>query len=40
VQKIVEKLLDQLEANEHDKFAAHLYQSRREYRHVRERAGK
>jgi hypothetical protein len=26
--------------SEHDKFAAHLHQSRREYRHVCERAGK
>jgi hypothetical protein len=40
VQRTVQQLLDQLQASEHDKFAAHLYQSRREYRHVCERAGK
>ena len=40
VQKTVGELLAQLEASEYDKFAAHLYQSRREYRHVCERAGK
>jgi len=30
----------QLQASEHDKFASHIYQSRREYPHVCERAGK
>jgi hypothetical protein len=40
VQRTVQQLLDQLQASEHDKFAAHLYQSRREYRHVCERTGK
>jgi hypothetical protein len=32
VQQTVEELLTQLQASEHDKFAAHLYPSRREYR--------
>jgi hypothetical protein len=36
----IDKLLALLQASEHDKFAAHLYQARREYRHVCERAGK
>ena len=36
----VEQLLAQLQASEHDKFAAHLYRSRREYRSVCQRAGK
>ena len=36
----VEYLLAQLQASEHDKFAAHLYRSRREYRSACERAGK
>jgi hypothetical protein len=40
VQKIVGHLLAHLQASEHDKFAAHLYQSRREYRAACERAGK
>ena len=40
VQQTVEQLLAELQANEHDKFAAHLYRSRREYRSVCERAGK
>ena len=31
---------DQLHASEHDKFAAHLYRSRREYRSACPRAGK
>ena len=34
------RLLAQLQAREHDKFAAHLYRSRREYRSACERAGK
>ena len=36
----LDKLLAMLESSEHDKFVAHLYQARREYRHVSERAGK
>jgi hypothetical protein len=31
VQQTVEQLLAQLQASEHDKFAAYLYRSRREY---------
>ena len=34
------RLLAQLQAREQDKFAAHLYRSRREYRSACERAGK
>ena len=40
IQENVEQLLAQLQASEHDKFAAHLYRSRREYRSACERAGK
>jgi hypothetical protein len=40
IQQSVEYLLTQLQASEHDAFAAHLYRSRREYRSVCERAGK
>ena len=40
VHQTVEQLLAQLQASEHDKFAAHLYRSRREYRSVCQRAGK
>ena len=40
VQRTVQQLLDQLQASEHDKFTAHLYQSRREFRHTWERPGK
>jgi hypothetical protein len=40
VQHTVEQLLAQLKASERDKFAAYLYQARREYRHVSERPGK
>ena len=40
VQQTVEQLLAQLQATEHDKFAAYLYRSRREYRSVCQRAGK
>ena len=39
-QQTVEQLLTQLEARGHDKFAAHLSQSRREYRSVCQRSGK
>ena len=40
MQQTVGQLLAQLQASEHDKFAAHLYRSRREYRSACERAGK
>jgi hypothetical protein len=40
VEHTVEQLLAQLKGSERDKFAAHLYQARREYRHVSERPGK
>jgi hypothetical protein len=40
IQQNVEYLLAQLQASEHDQFAAHLYRSRREYRSACERAGK
>jgi hypothetical protein len=40
LQRTVEELLAELQASEHDKFAAHLYRSRREYRSVCQRAGK
>jgi hypothetical protein len=40
VQRTVEQLLAELQASEHDKFAAHLYRSRREYRSACERSGK
>ena len=40
VQQTVEQLLAELQASEHDRFAAHLYRSRREYRSVCQRAGK
>jgi hypothetical protein len=40
VQQTVEQLLAQLQASEHDGFAAHLYRSRREYRCACQRAGK
>jgi hypothetical protein len=39
VQQTVDRLLAQLQASEYDKFAAHLYRSRREYRSICERAG-
>jgi hypothetical protein len=32
VQETVEQLLVRLQASEHDRFATHLYRSRREYR--------
>jgi hypothetical protein len=32
VQQMVEQLLVQVQASEHDAFAAHLYRSRREFR--------
>ena len=40
IQQTVGELLAQLQASEHDKFATHLYRSRREYRSVCQRAGK
>ena len=40
IQENAGQLLSQLQASEHDKFVAHLYRSRREYRSVCERAGK
>ena len=40
IQQSAGQLLAQLEASEHDAFAAHLYRSRREYRSACERAGK
>lgn len=39
-QEVLAKLLALLEAGEADKFAAHLYQSRRQYRRVSERPNK
>ena len=39
-QQTLEKLLVLLESGERDRFASHLYQSRREYRSACERAGK
>jgi hypothetical protein len=40
VQRNVQRLLDQLQASEHDKFVAHLYQARKQYRLVCERPNK
>jgi hypothetical protein len=40
VQRTVEYLLAQLQASEADKFAAHLYQARKQYRLVCERPNK
>jgi hypothetical protein len=40
IQQNVDFLLSQLQASEHDKFAAHLYRSRREFRSACERSGK
>jgi hypothetical protein len=39
-QRALERLLVLLESAERDRFVSHLYQSRREYRLVCERAGK
>jgi hypothetical protein len=39
-QKMLARLLALLEAGEGDKFAAHLYQSRRQYRRTSERPNK
>jgi len=39
-QKALEKLLVLLESAERDRFVSHIYQSRRQYRHACERAGK
>jgi hypothetical protein len=38
--EILDKLLSLLQASEADKFAAHLYHSRRQYRHTCERPNK
>jgi hypothetical protein len=40
IQENAGQLLSQLQASEHDKFAAHLYRSRREYRSACDRSGK
>jgi hypothetical protein len=40
IQENAGHLLSQLQANEHDKFAAHLYRSRREYRSACDHSGK
>ena len=40
IQRTVEQLLTQLQASDHDKFAAHLYRSRREYRLDCDHSGK
>ena len=40
IRRTVEQLLTQLQASEHDKFAAHLYRSRREYRSDCDHSGK
>jgi hypothetical protein len=40
VQATVGQLLAELQASEHDKFAAHLYRSRRQYRSACDRSGK
>jgi hypothetical protein len=40
VQETVGQLLSQLQKSEHDKFAAHLYRSRRKYRSPCERSRK
>ena len=39
-QQMLAKLLALLEAGEGDKFAAHLYHARRQFRHISERPGK
>jgi hypothetical protein len=40
IRQAVDQLLAQLQASEHDKFAAHLYRARREYRLDCDHAGK
>jgi len=40
VQQTIAQLVAQLQSSEHDQFAAHVYQSRREFRHVSERPNK
>jgi hypothetical protein len=40
IQQTVEQLLAQLQASEHDKFAAHLYRARRDYRLACDSSGK
>ena len=39
-QDMLSSLLALLQAGESDKFAAHLYQARRQFRHISERPGK
>ena len=36
MRRTIEQLLTQLQASEHDKFVAHLYQARKQYRLERE----
>jgi hypothetical protein len=40
IHKTAQQLIDQRATSEHDKFAAHLYQARREFPHISERPGK
>ena len=40
IRRTVDQLLSQLQASEHDKFAAHLYRARREYRSTCDSSGK
>ena len=40
VQQTIAQLVAQLQSSEHDQFAAHVYQYRREFRHVSERPNK
>jgi hypothetical protein len=40
IQENAGQLLSQLQASEHDKFAAHLYRARREYRSACDSSGK
>jgi hypothetical protein len=40
IRQTVDQLLTQLQLSEHDKFAAHLYRSRREFRSACDRSGK
>jgi hypothetical protein len=40
MRQTVDQLLTELQTSEHDKFAAHLYRSRKEYRSACDRSGK
>ena len=40
IRQSVEQVLTQIQKSEHDAFAAHLYQSRREYRSACDHSGK